>query len=146
MERQGREGREWREDSPSVEGSPYVEGRQIVQASSSVEREDSPGVEREPNRENWRMEQRQKVRRDEDDAVVDTEEGMIQEFLDVRGREIRGRQQVAQAAMRESREVEDFKEQLESWAGCCTFCRSTGLEVRDHQMEGCPDRGSERWL
>jgi hypothetical protein len=48
--------------------------------------------------------------------------------------------------MRESRGVEDFKEQLESWAGCCGFCRSMGLEVRDHQMEGCPDRGSDRWL
>jgi hypothetical protein len=48
--------------------------------------------------------------------------------------------------MRESRGVEDFKEQLESWAGCCGVCRSMGLEARDQQMEVCPDRGSGRWL
>ena len=48
--------------------------------------------------------------------------------------------------MREAREVEDFKAQLESWTGCCPFCRSMGLEVRDHPMEACPDRGSEGWV
>ena len=79
--RQGRERRAWSEDSPDVEGrlgtesSPMVDSRQSVQDSSSIEKEGSHRVEREHDKENGRMEQRQKVRPDGDNAVVDMEDG-----------------------------------------------------------------------
>ena len=52
-------------------------------------------MEREQNKENGRMEQKQTGKQDGDDPIRDVEEGIIQEFLDIRGREIRGRQPVA---------------------------------------------------
>lgn len=86
-------------------------------------------MERGYNRENGKIEKRQKVRRDKGDGVMDVEEIIIPEFLDLRNRETGGQWQVAQAGIREVREVEDFKRQLESWIGCCPFCRPRGLEV-----------------
>ena len=71
---------------------------------------------------------------------MDIKGGMIQEFLDLQSRVVGGQQQLAQAGMREAREVEDFMAQLESWVGYYTVYRSIGWEVRDHQMEaysGC---------
>ena len=131
-ERQGRGRLGWRVENPSREGSETVQ--------------DGSSVEREQKEENERMGPKQTSKRDGDDTIGDGEEGMIQAFLDIRGREIRGRQQVAQASIREAGEVVDFKAQLESWAGCCPVCRSMGWEVRDHQMEVCPDRGKEHWV
>lgn len=50
--------------------SPIVESRQSVQDSSSIEKKGSHRVEREQDKENGRMEQRQNVRPDGDNAVV----------------------------------------------------------------------------
>lgn len=46
--------------------------------------------------------------------------------------------------MNAAAEVEEFKEQLERWAGRCVVCHLVGEEVF-HEMEACPQHGGETW-
>jgi superfamily II DNA helicase RecQ len=47
--------------------------------------------------------------------------------------------------MEEGREVEGFREQLASWAGCCVVCRLGGAEEDCHEMDECPRQNEEKW-
>jgi len=48
-------------------------------------------------------------------------------------------------AMEAAKEVEEFKEELASWADSCIVCRLAGAQEQEHELESCPGRGSEDW-
>jgi RecQ family ATP-dependent DNA helicase len=52
---------------------------------------------------------------------------------------------IEKEAMDEGEEVEAFREQLASWAGCCVVCRLGGAEEDCHEMDECPRQDEEKW-
>ena len=71
--------------------------------------------------------------------------GEMERFLQARSRAVREAERVSARARREGEELATFIRQLESWAGCCAVCRSSG-EVQGHEIPACPKRGSEEWM
>ena len=69
----------------------------------------------------------------------------MERFLQARSRAMREAERVSARARREGEELATFIRQLESWAGCCAVCRSSG-EVQGHEIPACPKRGSEEWM
>jgi superfamily II DNA helicase RecQ len=68
----------------------------------------------------------------------------MQAFLQARSKAAYKAEQVSMRLRREGEELARFIRQLESWAGCCAVCRSSG-EVQGHEMSECPNRRTAEW-
>jgi hypothetical protein len=66
-------------------------------------------------------------------------------YSETRQRGEAGRQEALKEERRESGEVERFRQQLESWAGCCVLCRLKGEKEKYHEREGCKYGETSEW-
>jgi len=47
--------------------------------------------------------------------------------------------------MQEVEEVEEFKQVIDRWVGCCVVCKMEGKRDADHRLDRCPKKGTSVW-